>query len=43
VQRNPNAIGYDGLGYTDPAHEKLIAVARDGGFALRGAVGGRRR
>ena len=29
VQRNPNAIGYDGLGYTDPAHEKLIAVARD--------------
>lgn len=29
VQRNPNAIGYDGLGYTDPAHERLIAVARD--------------
>ena len=29
VQRNPNAIGYDGLGYTDPEHEKLIAVARD--------------
>ena len=29
VQRNPNAIGYDGLGYTDPAHEKLIAVATD--------------
>ena len=29
VQRNPNAIGYDGLGYTDPAHEKLIAVSRD--------------
>ncbi len=29
VQRNPNAIGYDGLGYTDPAHEKLIAVAQD--------------
>jgi phosphate transport system substrate-binding protein len=29
VQRNPNAIGYDGLGYTDPAHEKLIAVAKD--------------
>ena len=29
VQRNPNAIGYDGLGYADPAHEKLIAVATD--------------
>lgn len=29
VQRNPNAIGYDGLGYTDPDHEKLIAVAKD--------------
>ena len=33
VQRNPNAIGYDGLGYTDPAHEKLIAVAKDAGSA----------
>lgn len=30
VRRNPNAIGYDGLGYVDPAHEKVIAVARDG-------------
>lgn len=29
VQRNPNAIGYDGLGYVDPDHEKLIAVAKD--------------
>ena len=29
VQRNPNAIGYDGLGYVDPEHEKLIAVAKD--------------
>jgi phosphate transport system substrate-binding protein len=27
VQRNPRAIGYDGLGYVDPEHEKLIAVA----------------
>jgi phosphate transport system substrate-binding protein len=27
VQRNPNAIGYDGLGYVDPQHEKMIAVA----------------
>lgn len=27
VQRNPNAIGYDGLGYVDPKHEKLIAIA----------------
>ncbi len=31
VQRNPNAIGYDGLGYVDPAHEKLIAVAVNDG------------
>ena len=29
VQRNPNAIGYDGLGYVDPLHEKIIAVAAD--------------
>jgi len=29
VQRNPNAIGYDGFGYVNPAHEKLIAVAKD--------------
>ncbi len=29
VQRNPNAIGYDGLGYVDMETEKLIAVARD--------------
>lgn len=29
VQRNPRAIGYDGLGYVDPEHEKLIAVAKD--------------
>lgn len=29
LRRNPNAIGYDGLGYVDPAHEKLIAVAAD--------------
>ena len=29
VRRNPNAIGYDGLGYVDAAHEKLIAVAVD--------------
>jgi phosphate transport system substrate-binding protein len=28
IQRNPNAIGYDGLGYVTE-HEKLIAVARD--------------
>jgi phosphate transport system substrate-binding protein len=31
VQRNPHAIGYDGLGYVDPEHEKLIAVALDAG------------
>lgn len=29
VRRNPNAIGYDGLGYVDPAHEKMMAVAID--------------
>jgi phosphate transport system substrate-binding protein len=27
LHRNPNAIGYDGFGYVDPQHEKLIAVA----------------
>lgn len=29
LRRNPNAIGYDGFGYVDPAHEKLIAIAPD--------------
>jgi phosphate transport system substrate-binding protein len=29
LRRNPNAIGYDGLGYVDPAHEKIIAIAAD--------------
>jgi phosphate transport system substrate-binding protein len=29
LRRNPNAIGYDGLGYVDPAHEKVLVVARD--------------
>lgn len=29
LRRNPNAIGYDGLGYVDPVHEKMIAVAID--------------
>jgi len=29
VRRNPNAIGYDGLGYVDPDHERILAVARD--------------
>ena len=29
VRRNPNAIGYDGLGYVDAAHEKVVAVAAD--------------
>lgn len=31
VRRNPRAIGYDGLGYVDPAHEKLVAIAREAG------------
>jgi phosphate transport system substrate-binding protein len=29
LRRNPNAIGYDGLGYVDPAHEKILAIAPD--------------
>ncbi len=29
VQRNPNAIGYDGLGYVDPAHEKVLSISKD--------------
>jgi len=29
LRRNPNAIGYDGLGYVDPTHEKVLAVATD--------------
>jgi len=29
VRRNPRAIGYDGLGYVDSAHEKLVAIAKD--------------
>lgn len=29
LRRNPNAIGYDGFGYVDPAHEKLVAIAPD--------------
>ena len=27
LRRNPNAIGYDGFGYVDPDHEKMIALA----------------
>ncbi len=29
VRRNRRAIGYDGLGYVDEAHEKVLAIARD--------------
>lgn len=29
LRRNPKSIGYDGLGYVDPEHEKVIAVAVD--------------
>jgi len=29
IRRNPNAIGYDGLGYVDPEHEKILAVAQN--------------
>jgi phosphate transport system substrate-binding protein len=28
VRRNRHAIGYDGLGYVDPTHEKVVAIAR---------------
>lgn len=29
LRRNPRTIGYDGLGYVDPAHEKVVAVANN--------------
>ena len=29
LRRNPNAIGYDGLGYVDAEHEKILAIALD--------------
>lgn len=28
VRRNPNAIGYDGLGYVNPEHEKVLAISK---------------
>jgi phosphate transport system substrate-binding protein len=31
VRRNPRAIGYDGLGYVDPLHEKVLAISKDSG------------
>ncbi len=34
IRRNRNAIGYDGLGYVDPTHEKMIAVAKKDGGAF---------
>ena len=36
IRRNENAIGYDGLGYVDPHHEKMVAVAvtSDSDFVL---------
>ncbi len=43
VQRNPHAIGYDGLGYVDPEHEKLIAVAKDADSPFVVAFGRHRR
>jgi len=33
VRRNPNAIGYDGLGYVDRDHEKVLRVAGAAGEA----------
>lgn len=29
IRRNPNAIGYDGLGYVDAEHEKIISISAD--------------
>lgn len=29
IRRNPASIGYDGLGYVDPHHEKMISLAVD--------------
>lgn len=29
LRRNPNSIGYDGLGYVDPEHEKILFIAQD--------------
>ncbi len=29
VRRNPNAIGYDGLGYVDRDHEKVLEIAKE--------------
>ena len=29
VRRNPNSIGYDGLGYVDAEHEKVISIAAE--------------
>ncbi len=31
VRRNPNAIGYDGLGYVDAKHERIISIATSSG------------
>ena len=31
LRRNPAAIGYDGLGYVDEAHEKIINIAVEAG------------
>ena len=31
LRRNPNAIGYDGLGYVDPEHEKILAISQTTG------------
>jgi phosphate transport system substrate-binding protein len=31
VRRNPNAIGYDGLGYVSPALERIVAVSDTAG------------
>ena len=38
LRRNPNAIGYDGLGYVDPEHEKILLVAGEDGVFVQPTV-----
>ena len=38
VRQNPNAIGYDGLGYVTP-DQKVVAVAVDERWSVRAALG----
>ena len=42
VRQNPNAIGYDGLGYVT-SDQKVLAVAKDAAEPTRPALGGHRQ